>query len=120
MALPPAVWAVPLGVMAGSVVGLFLTHWIALVSGVLGKRPDAASTGAVANRTLAIVFAMLHPVPWLMFVVLPIGLWLAANDPPSDPWLWFFGAAALWLVGLFAFAFVAARRAQASAARSVP
>jgi hypothetical protein len=63
------------------------------------------------------IFTVVHPVPWLLIVGLPFGVFRLITDPPSEPWLWFYGAAATSLVGIFVFSTVAVRRIQRNAVK---
>ena len=105
----PSFWTIPLGMFAGILCVPFITHWLRLLLTTIGKHPDNDPLPPPRNVGL-IIFTVLHPVPWLLIVGLPLGVFRLYSQPPSDQWLWFFGAAATSLVGLFVFSFTAARR----------
>lgn len=105
------------GLFAGSMCFGLIVHWITLLLSGLRRNPIAAplpTTGRIWGR----IFAVIHPVPWLLLIGLPYGIWRLLTDPPAPGWRWFFAGMAAAVLGSVLMAVVAVKRdlARSSAA----
>lgn len=105
----PAFFAVVPGLMLGLLCVPLVTHWIALLLTALGK-PDPRRVATPSGRVWPTVFTVVHPVPWLVLLALPFGIYRLIVKTPTAPWLWFFGAIATTLIAMIALGFSFARR----------
>jgi hypothetical protein len=55
-------------------------------------------------------FTVVHPVPWLVLLGLPFGIYRLIVNTPAPPWLWFFGAIATTLIAMIPVGFLFARK----------
>lgn len=90
--------AVPLGVLAGSMLLSFIARWIAAIYTTVKKY--RVYPGPVKKRELiwALPLAvLLHSGPWLLAIAGYLSYYAWSN--PHGPWLfWFFGGAAISLI----------------------
>lgn len=98
--LPPF-WVTPFGLLTGFMCTSFLTHWIQILFVAIGK--DPRSPPIPGSRTSAVVVAIIHPVPWLLIIGIPMVILHALAEPPSEEWLWFVGSAVMSVVALFGY-----------------
>lgn len=97
------------GLLAGSKCFGLIVHWVTLLLSGLRRNPIAAplpTTGRIWGR----IFTVIHPVPWLLLIGLPYGIWRLVTDPPAPAWRWFFAGMAAAFVGSILMAIVAIRR----------
>ncbi len=114
----PAYIAVLPGFFVGLLCGSLVTHWVALLLvalGIPGRRAGAAPSG----RVWAIVFTLVHPVFWLLFLGLPFGIHRLIVKTPTAPWLWFFSAITATLVAMTVVGVIFARKAHKRVGRKV-
>jgi hypothetical protein len=105
----PAFFSVVPGMFVGIACLPFFTHWMALLFAALGK-PDPRKKSAPTNRLWLTIFTVIHPVPWLILLGLPFGIRRLLANPPTSPWLWFFGSAAISPLLLIALVFFRLRK----------
>ena len=105
----PAFFAVMTGVFVGLLCVPLVTHWMALLLTALGK-PDPRKVGASLGRVWAIVFTVLHPVPWILLFGLPLGIHRLIVNAPTQPWRWFWAGASTSFFGVFILGFLMTRK----------
>src|ERR1700679_2664919 len=105
----PAFIAVIPGVLVGLLCVPFVTHWVAILLTALGK-PDPRKVRASLGRVWAIVFTVLHPVPWVLLVGLPLGLHRLIVNAPTPPWRWFWAGVLSSIIGMIVFGFLLMRK----------
>jgi len=114
-----------LAFLPGLSVGMFLTgfvvHWIALLLAALGRDLDGNRVPSSPGRRWPIVLAVVHPVPWLLLIGLPYGIYFLVTQPPPPGWLWFFYGALAGFLGspLLAIYLVLRNRSQAKRSDNV-
>lgn len=81
-----------------------MNGWPALLSG--WRRNPVAAPLPMTGRVWARVFTVIHPLPWLMLVGIPFGLYRFLTNPPASGWRWFFGGMVAAVVGLLLMAAV--------------
>ncbi len=117
--LPPF-WTVPLGMVAGAICVSLFARWIRLLLVAIGKKPGAAPSLQRGSRIGAIVVTILHPVPWLVVVGLPVGVFQIIAHSPGEPWLWFFGSTLTSVICIYAISFYIWHRRRRVAANRGP
>jgi hypothetical protein len=101
---------VPAGMLAGMICTTFFTRWLAILFTAVGKEPGVAPSLQRRRRIGPILVAVLHPVPWLLLIGWPVGIYKLIYESPPEAWVWFFGSAVVSFVGLFVYAFLVARK----------
>jgi hypothetical protein len=101
-------WSAGLGFFAGMVTVTLVGSWLRFILGLRGEpRPTINGAPKPQVRLLGIPpLALVHPIPWLAFGVLPAAayyfVWVHASPRAS----WFFGSLGvvilLWLLGTVA------------------
>jgi hypothetical protein len=104
--------------MVGLLCAPLATHWIALLLTALGK-PDPRREAARSGRVWPTILTVVHPVPWLVLLGLPFGIYRLIVKTPTAPWLWFFGAIATTLIAMIAVGFLFARKVRKQIALKV-
>jgi hypothetical protein len=69
-------------------------------------------TGLVWAR----IFTLLHPLPWLVLVGIPFGIYRFLTNPPATGWRWFFGGMVASVAGSLLMAVIVIRRNRGRAA----
>ncbi len=115
-----ALWPLPLGFFAGLVGGGVIARWLALFLAAIGKALPKESPPVRRRAIVPVLLStVLHPVPWLLFALLPYGLFRLFATPPRREWLWFLGGVALYFpfIGVtLLYAFRKARKIRAERA----
>jgi hypothetical protein len=91
------------GMLAGSLCASLITHWIALLLSGWRRNPIDAPLPTI-GRVWARVFTVIHPVPWLLIVGIPFGVYRFMTHPPATGWRWFFAGMVAAVLGTFAIA----------------
>jgi hypothetical protein len=96
----PPYTAFALGCLIGLLVGRPVTRWVvALRREILDRRRRPGGQGRDSLKLL-LMFATLHPAPWLLLVGLPYLGYRLWSDPPRPMWMWLIAGAllapALW------------------------
>ena len=115
----PAIVAFFPGLFAGSLCCSLATHWLALLLSGWRRNPIDAPL-PTTGRVWARVFTVIHPVPWLLLVGIPYGIYRFLTNPPPAGWRWFFAGVLVGFVGtyLLAVMILIRRRARTGAAKS--
>jgi hypothetical protein len=110
-------WPLPLGFLAGILAVPFLFRWLLLLLASLGKLPPNLGTPSQRPRRVGVVQAIVHPVPWLLVLVLTLGIPRTIASPVRAEWVWFLiGAVAAPCLNA-ALVYAAVRRVRAKRRR---
>ena len=104
------------GILAGFIVVKLIVHWALLLLAGLGRAPDNASLPQRSKPNWPLLFAVIHPVPWLLLLGVPYGISRLVLNPPAAGWLWFLGGTALSVIATWLSACVVTRRSRSRAA----
>jgi hypothetical protein len=86
------------GLIAGTLVVKLVIHWVALLMTGLGRDPGSTSLPQKRMSIWPLIFAVIHPVPWLLLLGMPYGIYHLAENPPAPGWFWFLGGALFAIV----------------------
>jgi len=111
----PALLAFIPGLFAGSMLFGFFTHWVTLLLGGWRRNPIGAPL-PLTGRVWARIFTVIHPLPWLLLIGIPFGIYKLLTNPPTPGWRWFFGGMVAAVVGSLLMAVVVLRRFRSRAA----
>ena len=104
------------GLIAGSLVVKLMIHWITLLLAGLGRGSDNTPLPQKSKLTWHLIFAVIHPVPWLLLLGVPYGIFHLAQDPPATGWLWFLGGTLFSVIATWLAAYIMTRKFNARAA----
>lgn len=111
----PALLALFPGLFAGSMLfGVFI-HWVTLLLSGWRRNPIGAPL-PLTGRVWARVFTLIHPLPWLLLVGIPFGIYRFLTNPPTSGWRWFFAGMVAAVAGSLLMAVAALRRYRSRAA----
>mgnify|MGYP001603485717 CR=1 FL=1 len=105
----PAFVALLPGLLAGSLVLSIFTHWVTLLLSGWRRNPIDAPL-PLTGRVWARVFTVIHPVPWLVLVGIPYGIYRFLTSPPAPGWRWFISGFVGAVVGTLLMAIIVLRR----------
>ena len=111
-----SVAAVLPGILAGSIIVQFVIHWAHLLLAGLRRDSDSSPSPEQSKLNWALLFAVIHPVPWLLLVGVPYGIFRLVQNPPADGWLWFFGGIVFWVIACLLLAYLVTRKVRARSA----
>jgi hypothetical protein len=105
-------WPLPLGFIAGLIAVPLVFRWLLLLLASVGKLPPNLGKASQRPEKVGLALAIGHPVPWLLLLLLGLGIPRIIESPDRGEWIWF-------LVGVFAapglnavMVFLALRRAR--------
>lgn len=82
----PPVIAFLIGAMIGVLLYGPLRRWIATLVHTLRERARNKNGRRPGSTKLLLIFATLHPAPWLILVALPYGIYRLWSDPLRFTW----------------------------------
>jgi hypothetical protein len=100
--MPAFVAFIP-GLFAGSLLSSLVTHWLALLLSGWRRNPIDAPL-PMTGRVWARILTAIHPVPWLLLIGIPYGIYRFLTNPPTIGWRWFHAGVVLAFVGTYLFA----------------
>ena len=100
--MPAFVAFIP-GLFAGSLCASLITHWVALLLSGRRRNPIDAPL-PTTGRVWARILTVFHPVPWLLLLGIPYGIYRFMTNPPAAGWRWFFAGVVVAVFGTFAMA----------------
>ena len=112
--VPPAI-ALLIGAMIGVLLYGPLRRWVTTFARTLRERARNKDGQRPGSTKLLLIFATLHPAPWLILVGLPYGIYRLWSDPLRLTWGCLLAGSilgALLMAALGAFARSRARPAQ--------
>jgi hypothetical protein len=98
-------WSAGLGFLAGMVTVTVVGSWLRFILGLRGEpRPILNGVSKPQFRVLGIpLLALVHPIPWLAFGMLPAAAYHFVRGHESPRASWFFGSLGvvvlLWFLG---------------------
>jgi hypothetical protein len=99
----PPIFAFALGCVIGLLVYSPVRHWVVTFRKTIRARAKSGDSPRSGSGALLLIFATMHPAPWLLLVGVPYALYCLWNDPFRAMWLWVLGGAvtAPALLGLY-------------------
>lgn len=82
----PASLALALGCLVGGLVYAPVKRWLTTLWGTLSDPARRARSGRGSSLKLLLIFATMHPAPWLLLIGLPYAVYVLWNDPLR--WMW--------------------------------
>jgi hypothetical protein len=105
-----------LALLLGCLIGLLgygpVSRWIGTLRQAIDDQMERPDEQRESSRTLLLIFATMHPVPWLLFLGIPLALYQIAFGPLRSMWLWLFAGICLGVVPLFLYGSISAARAR--------
>jgi len=83
--VPPAV-AFLIGAMIGVLLYGPLRRWVGTLVRTLRERSRNPQSRRAGSTKLLLIFATLHPAPWLILIGLPYGIYRLWSDPLRMTW----------------------------------
>ena len=82
----------PLALLLGCIIGLLaygpVKRWVMTLRLRIMDRDERSDTQRKGLGALLLIFATLHPAPWLLLIGIPYGIYRVWGDPQRGMWLW--------------------------------
>ncbi len=82
----PLPWAAVLGIVIGLLLYGPLSRWLVTFVRALRERRRRRGAQRAGAGALLVIFATLHPAPWLLLLGLPYGVYALWSDPLRVLW----------------------------------
>lgn len=107
-----------LALLLGCLIGLLgygpVSRWFVTLRQGIDDQMERPDEQRKDSRTLLLIFATMHPVPWLLLLGVPFALYQIAFGPLRSMWLWLFAGVGLGAVPLYLYGSFSAARARRS------
>jgi len=87
------IFAFAIGCVIGLLVYSPVRHWVATLRRTIRERAKSAGSQRKDSPALLVIFATMHPAPWLLLVGIPFAVYSLWHDPLRVMWLWVLGGA---------------------------
>jgi hypothetical protein len=105
-----------LALLLGCLIGLLgygpVSRWFTTLQQAIDDQMERPDEQRKDSRTLLLIFATLHPVPWLLLLGLPFALYQVAFSPLRSMWLWLFAGIGVGVLPVFLYGITRAGRAR--------
>jgi hypothetical protein len=105
-----------LALLLGCLIGLLgygpVKRWLVTLRQAIDDQMERPDEQRKDSRALLLIFATMHPVPWLLLLGIPFALYQVAFSPLRSMWLWLFAGVAVGVVPIHFFETMSAARSR--------